>query len=211
MKFSRAIALALANAALLVDATVFMTEPISGTKWTFGKVETCKWRAEGETGAKNLELFFRNGAPETAFQGTPIYKVQIPDITAGSVKVDLTQIDKSKFPPSGSDYFIRIGADYSSTFTINGGTGSSASSGAATGAATGASSAKPVGGATGATGAAGTAGGKVVPVVGKNNTSPVSNSTITKTVASGKATSDAKTTVTYSAFAVVAAVIAAFM
>jgi len=57
MKFSSAIAIAVANLALLVDATIFMTEPVKNTVWKFGNVETCSWDAKnGESGPQTLEL-----------------------------------------------------------------------------------------------------------------------------------------------------------
>ncbi|ORX47658.1 hypothetical protein BCR36DRAFT_584760 [Piromyces finnis] len=194
----------------------YITEPVQTSKWAFGKSQTCMWKPNGQSGPKTLELFFLNGAAPNTFQGAPIYTTSVPDIAAGKAVVDLSGIDTSKYPPSSSTYYIRIGESYSSQFTITGGTGSAVSAGPTTGAATG-----PATGATGATGpntgsSFGTGGSSnVVPVSGTGvGSTPISKVTVTKTLTStikANSTSDAKATLTYSVFAIIATIMVVFM
>lgn len=210
----------------LVSAEIKITKPVASTKWSFGKTETVEWTAgPTDTGAKDLYVFFLNGSDPKTFKGESyVAKVAVPDVAAGSAKVDLSTVDLTKYPKSSNQYFIRIGdvsGGYSSQFTITGGSGAdvpaAAASGAtgATGAAApgaGATAAKPGVAATGLAGAAATG----APGAAATGLAGASKATITRTVTAtaaptGKATSDATANAAISLMAIFAAFIALFL
>jgi len=110
---------------LVVSAKISITSPITATHWSFGKTNEVRWTHEaGDSGPVDINLFYTAGVDPILFQGSPIVTQHIDDVTKDSAQFDLTYIDKSKYPPTASYYYICIGDAYSSLFTINGGTGS---------------------------------------------------------------------------------------
>jgi hypothetical protein len=213
----------------LVSAEIKITKPVASTKWSFGKTETVEWTAgPTDTGAKDLYVFFLNGSDPKTFKGESyVAKVAVPDVAAGSAKVDLSTVDLTKYPKSSNQYFIRIGdvsGGYSSQFTITGGSGADVPAAAASGAtgatgaaapgagAAGATAAKPGVAATGLAGAAATG----APGAAATGLAGASKATITRTVTAtaaptGKATSDATANAAISLMAIFAAFIALFL
>jgi len=132
----KAYQLALLSTFLLsASARLAITNPVKGTEWEFGKKNTVKWtHEEGDKGSLALNLIFANGVDPTLVNSAPIYSQTVDDVTKDSVEFDLTGIDKSKYPESASDYFLRFGdvgdpmGNFSHTFTIKGGTKSGSGS-----------------------------------------------------------------------------------
>ncbi|ORX76627.1 hypothetical protein BCR32DRAFT_329279 [Anaeromyces robustus] len=195
-----------------VQAGIKIVDPLASTTWALGSSHTVKWQKDTgnaqntspESGSQPLEILHYSPGEQTS--KLVVYTAQIPDVSANSFTVDLTNADKSKFPSTG-DYSICIGGvangSFSARFKITGGTGTASSGSAGTG-----GSAAPVAGATTSRLGAATTG-----LGAKATTSAMLKATTTKKIAATSSnTSDAKTlSVSMTLMAIVAAAIAVFM
>jgi len=69
---------------------VFITQPIQSTQWQFGKKQTVTWDAKGESGSKEIYLFYTNGVDPSIDKGENVVaQGTIPDVSTGSYQLDL--------------------------------------------------------------------------------------------------------------------------